>query len=344
MTEQPGASSPKIDTSGPSDPFGERQPPAFSRVLTLLGCVVEFHSSSAALIALVDQAYAGLPAQQLASAAPRLQIQLQLSSGNSFEGLSEPPPARMQGGAGLLGALMDAANFAMVSPAARSGLVCISQQLLRFPYHARYELLEFAVFTLAARVQDLAPLHAACVGRAGQGVLLIGDSGAGKSTLALHCIRLGLDFLTEDASFVVPRTLQATGVANFLHLRADSLVFLDDQPLLAQVRASTVIRRRSGVEKFELDLRGRGQRLAHEPLQIGHVVFVSKAAAGTEGALRPLAPAEMLARLQATQPYAAGLACWSELSENMAHLPAFELRRCPHPRETAVALATLLPG
>jgi serine kinase of HPr protein (carbohydrate metabolism regulator) len=55
-------------------------------------------------------------------------------------------------------------------------------------YLTRYELIEFAVFTLAQRVQGLVPLHAACVGRAGRGLLLMGGSGAGKSTLALHCL------------------------------------------------------------------------------------------------------------------------------------------------------------
>ena len=50
---------------------------------------------------------------------------------------------------------------------------------------ARYEMLEFAVFTLASRVQGVVPLHAACIGRRGRGLLLMGDSGAGKSTAAL---------------------------------------------------------------------------------------------------------------------------------------------------------------
>jgi hypothetical protein len=58
--------------------------------------------------------------------------------------------------------------------------------MLRFPYHARYELIEFAVFTLAARAQGLVPLHAACVGEEGRGLLLMGESGAGKSTASLH--------------------------------------------------------------------------------------------------------------------------------------------------------------
>ncbi len=97
---------------------------------------------------------------------------------------------------------------------------------MRFPYHIRYELIEFAVFTLAARVQRLVSLHAACVGTGGKGVLLMGPSGAGKSTVALQCLLNGFDFLSEDSVFVAPRSMKATGIANFLHTRADSLRWL----------------------------------------------------------------------------------------------------------------------
>jgi len=68
----------------------------------------------------------------------------------------------------------------------------------------------------------------------------------------------GLDFLAEDSVLVRPDGLLATGVANFLHVRPDSLRFLEDAGNLADIRRSCVIRRRSGVEKFEIDLRHRG--------------------------------------------------------------------------------------
>ena len=91
----------------------------------------------------------------------------------------------------------------------------VTPRMLRFPYHTRYELIEFAVFTLAARVQRLVALHGACVGRAGRGVLLLGPSGAGKSTVTLQCLIEGLGILSEDSVFVTPDTLLATGVSNF---------------------------------------------------------------------------------------------------------------------------------
>ena len=310
--------------------------------MSLLGGGFEFQSNSRELIELVDLAYAGLPPHRWSNEAPGFEIQLRLTDEESFVGLAEPPEPRMQGGAGLLCAISDAANLAIVCPATRRGLVAISRGLLRFPYHARYELLEFAVFTLASRAQGLVPLHAACVGLDGRGLLLLGDSGAGKSTLALQCMLQGLDFLTEDASFVDPERLLTTGVANFLHLRGDSLPFIRDAALTERAANSAVIRRRSGVEKFELDLRQTGCRLSPVALRLIGAVFISKEPAAGPELLAPLGAEQLLARLTASQAYAAGLPSWPPFAQSLSQLRAFELRRGLHPRDAARALHRVL--
>jgi hypothetical protein len=48
------------------------------------------------------------------------------------------------------------------------------------------------------------PLHAACLARAGSGVLVAGSSGAGKSTLAVTLLQAGFDFLADDTVFLDP--------------------------------------------------------------------------------------------------------------------------------------------
>ena len=322
------------------DPFGERSRGQHKRELQLLGGRFVFRSDSPDLLALVDTAYRGLPAHRLSQGDTEFEIELRLTEGPGFAGLQSPPEPRMQGGAGFVCALMDAANLAIAYPEARRGLVAVSREMLRcFPYHARYELIEFLVFTLASRAQGLVPLHAGCVGAQGRGALLVGESGAGKSTLGLHCMLEGLDFLTEDASFVAPQDLRVTGVVNFLHLRFDALGFLDDS-LRALAAASPVIRRRSGVEKYELDLRQGWARLAPEALRLEHIVMVSKESAGP--LLSPLAPDELLARLTRSQPYAAHQPGWPLFVERVRRLHGHQLRRGSHPREAAQALRGLL--
>jgi energy-coupling factor transporter ATP-binding protein EcfA2 len=231
----------------------------------------------------------------------------------------------------------------VLSPAERAALGVVSQDMLRFPYHSRYELFEFAVFTLAARAQGLVPLHAGCVGRGGRGLLLVGSSGSGKSTVALHSLLNGFDFLTEDSTFVQPDTMLATGIANFLHVRADSLRFLAPAAAAAaSIRKSPVIRRRSGVDKFEFDLRRSPYRLAAAPLRIAAVVLLKADSARKRGLVVPVRSSRLIAELRASQPYAARQPGWRTFSQRVSALPAFELRRGSHPRESVDALQELL--
>jgi hypothetical protein len=329
------------DVGPETDPFHETDGSVLRERQHVLGGRFEFESNSRRLLRLVEAAYSGLPTHRLGPATPRFQIRLQLASGPSLPAADEPPLVRMEAGAGLLCGVMDAANFAILSPAERRGLVVISRQLLRFPYHARYELLEFAVFVLAGRAQSLVPLHAACVGLNGRGLLLVGETGAGKSTVALHCLLQGLDFLSEDSAFVQPDGMLATGVSNFLHLRKDSLRFLSDA-CASQVRRSPIIRRRSGVEKFEVDLRRTSYRLAPSPLEVSGVVFITRRRAGKQPILGLLRKSEMLAKLDRRQRYASNQPGWTDFRQRLSTMNAYELRRGRHPADAAEALQRAL--
>jgi hypothetical protein len=335
-----------------SDPFAERSARLLRIRRQVLGGSFEFASESPELMRLVRWAYDGLPEHRLGESPPRMTIRLTL--GGSIEpgraarnarsrGVSEPPPFAMHSMPGLLCGAGDRSTLAVMSAERGAALVVVAPDLLRFPYHLRYELIEFAVFTLAARVQELMPLHAACVGRGRRGLLLIGESGAGKSTAVLHCALRGLDLIAEDSLFVAPRSLLATGVANFLHVRRESLRFLPPAEA-SLIRRSPIIRRRSGVRKFEIDLRQRRFRLAPQPLAIAGLVSLSARGAGRGPLLVPIGSREALERLRLSQPYAAGQSGWRMFAQRMRTVPAFELRRGRHPRDSAEALEQLCGG
>ncbi len=309
----------------------------------LLGGRFAFEGDSRALLRLVESAFAGLPPHRLAPGAKAFRIRLRLSDGAARRRLSaEPPAVRTLSGPGqLLCGIMDAHNFALLSPPERTGLVVASADRLQHPYHVRYELLEFAVFTLAARAQALVPLHGGCVARTGRGLLLIGDSGAGKSTLSLHSVLQGLELLAEDAVFVRPEPLQATGIANFLHLRPDAVRFIDDAVTRRRVERSPFIHRRSGVKKLEIDLRTWAGAICPKPVTIAGVIFLSAASAGRR-LVTPVSRRQMLQRLQASQPYASTQPGWRALMRRLGTVPALELRRARHPNETAATLAAIL--
>jgi hypothetical protein len=330
-------------TSDPSsDPFGESTSTGARKRLQLLGGRFEFESNSDQLMRLVDSAYADLPAHRLSAAAPTFRVKLLLGSHMRSPSRVEPPPLTMLCGPGFVGGATDASNLVVVSPLERTALIVVSPQMIRFPYHTRYEMIEFAVFTLATRSLGLVPLHAACVSRGGSCVLMMGSSGAGKSTVALHCLLQGLEFVAEDGVFVAPDTMLATGVANFLHVRSDSLRWLERPRDIAAIRSSPVIRRRSGVKKYEVDLRRRGYRLAAHPPKITAVVFLSPQRAGKGSLLRPVRTSDMRKKLAENQAYAANQPGWGAFVRNASRLNAFELRRGRHPLEAVEVLQTLL--
>lgn len=245
-------------------------------------------------------------------------------------------------GGGFVGGASWPSSLVMVAPPERSALVSVSADMQPFAYHTRYELIEFAVLTLATRVQSLVPLHAACVGRSGRGLLLSGPSGSGKSTVALQCLLQGLEFVAEDGVFVEPHSMLATGLANFLHVRPDSLQWVERAQDAAMIRKSPVIKRRSGVKKFEVDLRHARYRLARAPVKLAGVVFLSAQTAIRGPLLMQLSKAELLRRLAADQVYAAHQPGWAAFRRRISRLDAFELRRGRHPLEAVAALHEVL--
>ena len=324
------------------DPFREREGLLTRTGLQLLGGRFTFRSNSEALLALVDAAFAGVPRHRFTLKSPRFDVRLNLAAPSTHPSSRHPPPLAMVSGTDLLGGAPPNSNFAVLSPSRGTALVFVSQEMLAFPYHTRYELIEFTVYTLASRGQDLVPLHAACVGLNGRGLLLMGESGAGKSTLSLQCLLEGFEFLAEDSVFVSARGMLASGVANFLHVRTDSLGWLERTRDATMIRKSPVIERRSGVEKFELNLRRTNFHLADKPLKLVGVVFLSARSAGTGPLLRRLPKSDAIARLNEEQSYGSTLPHWREFQRRLIAMGGYELQRGAHPREGAKALRKLL--
>ncbi|RZA19704.1 MAG: serine kinase [Lysobacteraceae bacterium] len=333
----------------PHPVVGERAPPPrrapwLVRHEQIMGGRFCFRSDSQGLLDVVESAYGGHAPHRFPFGCPEFDIELRLLPRRSPQA-GAPPPVRTNLDDDLLHGIIDECNHVRVSPGLRRAQVVASADMLDRPYHLRYELIEFAVFLLAARCQQLVPLHAACVGRDGRGILLLGDSGAGKSTLALHSLLQGLDFLSEDAVFVHTEGMLATGVANFLHVRADGLDGIGDAAARRWIAASPVIRRRSGVEKFEADLRRApgAMRIATAPLQLIATVILSPQGSGRSRALpKPLASADAVALLRAGQAYAMTQPGWNRFECWVMDSPVHLLQRGRHPEDSVEALRELL--
>jgi hypothetical protein len=110
------------------------------------------------------------------------------------------PIFRSQGS--LLAVISDRNNFGTVDLGRGSGFLVVSRKTVGERKRFRWLFLESLVYAMLV-YRAATPLHAACVERAGRGLLLCGPSGAGKSTLAFACARRGWSFVSDEASFLV---------------------------------------------------------------------------------------------------------------------------------------------
>jgi hypothetical protein len=326
------------------DPFGEDTAAHLHARLSVLGGEFAVTTSARRLLDLAIEAFGGLPSQRLGRRVPRFSVRLVLNERQrTWDRGDEPPPPMFSSGAGLLCATIDAGNFAVVDVGKARALISVSKAMLEQPYYPRYELVELVFLTLASRGQALVPLHAACVGTNGNGVLLVGGSGTGKSTLCLHALDGGMQLLSEDSAFVARKGLRVTGVSNYLHLAHDAPGFLRPGALRRAIERSPVIHRRSGARKFELDLRTLRAEAAREPLRLVATVFLSRRAASGAQALRMIDRDACIARLRREQPYARHtFPGWSAFEGRLAFLPSYELRRTQHPAIAVRQLRELL--
>jgi len=326
------------------DPFGEDTGTQQQTRASVLGGDFVIRSSAPQLLELAIEAFGGLPRHRLERRPPRLTVRLVLTDRRrTWTRGGAPPPPVFASGAGLLSATIDSGNFAIMDPAMSRALVSVSNAMLEQPYYPRYELIELACLTLAARVQGLAPLHAACIGEKGNGVLLIGGSGTGKSTLCLGALADGMQLLCEDSAFVAPTRRLVTGLPTYLHLARDALAFLPAGALRRAVERSPVIERRSGTRKLEVDVRRLEARIPRKPLRLVAVVFLSRRAAGRAPELHAVDRSACIARLRREQPYAVRrYTGWAAFERRVADLPSYELRRAAHPAIAVRQLRELL--
>ena len=315
------------------DPFREDSKAQLHTRVSVLGGDFDIGTSAPRLLELAIEAFGGLPAQRLKRRPPRFTVRLVLNDRKrTWARGAAPPPPFFSSGAGLLSATIDAGNFAVMDPGMSRALISVSKAMLEQPYYPRYELIELACLTLAARVQELAPLHAGCIGAHGNGLLLIGGSGAGKSTLCLQALADGMQLLSEDSAFVAPTSLRATGVANYLHLARAAAGFLPAGALRRAIERSPVIARRSGARKLEVDVRTLRARIPSKPVRLVATVFLSRRTAGRAQPLHAIDRGSCIARLRREQPYAMQrYAGWAAFERRVAELPSYELRRAEHP-------------
>ncbi|MBV8845971.1 MAG: hypothetical protein JO307_24440 [Bryobacterales bacterium] len=182
-----------------------------------------------------------------------------------------PPPRSKPAFSSTSGSLFfyaDESNYAEFDPRERKGCVNCTADALGTALF-RHHLLEALVLTALDAI-FFTPLHAACVSRAGAGVLLCGDSGAGKSSLAYACARRGLTLVSDDAVHLASGCARiGVGASTTIRLRPPARKLF---PSLAELPAQTAP---NGKQAIDIDASAHGLKTMRSAV-IGQCVFLRR--------------------------------------------------------------------
>jgi hypothetical protein len=176
------------------DPFLRETPLEHRCIYYPLGFPLQLKTNSAEVVRAAEASWGGWPQ---AFAKPPLELRTIVEPGEEH-----PPIPVYRGQAHLMSIVSDRENFAMCDYTRHFAFCRLNAAAVGDPSFVSYYFLE-AIANFALTQLYLTPVHAACVARKGQGVLLSGASGAGKTTLAYFCAKKGWTYVSDNESWLV---------------------------------------------------------------------------------------------------------------------------------------------
>jgi hypothetical protein len=250
-----------------------------------LGFTVNVITNSEEVLRAAEESW-GLHERAFAGAPLELRIVVQ-------DGAGSPPDPVFRGQGRWIAIVGDAANFAVCDCDALTGSCFAGAEAAARRGSFRWHYLEAMAYVLLTQ-RHVVPLHAACVARAGRGVLLCGGSGAGKSTLAFGCARAGWTYVSDDATMLLQGAEDPVAIGKPQQAR-----FREDAPALFPE-----------LSRYEPQFRPNGKPSLEAPMsdfpgietaarcRIERIVFIERQARGT-GRVRPVAADTVMERLLA---------------------------------------------
>ncbi len=278
----------------------------FHHVLFPFGFPVQVKSNESVVVRLAEQTWGRF--EQHFRDSP-IEVRFLVSD---FLARRRPPAPVFRAQGTLLAIVADAHNFASCDLANGFGFACVTPGTVSKRDYFRYHFLEAMVYTLLDN-RHLVALHAACVAKDDQGVLLVGPSGAGKSSLAYACTRRGWTYISDDASSLLRRRAGRLVVGNPQSLRFRPTASL----LFPELQGHTKLR--NGKPTVEITTEQLREIKTAAQCRIDFVVFLNRQQKEIDPArLTPVARDESLRRLfqRSTWP--------TELSTHEERLEAIE--------------------
>ena len=221
----------------------------------------------------------------------------------------------------LMSVVSDAHNSAAVDLGALVASIYVSKETASNHSLFRWFFLESIVYTLLAQ-RYVAPLHAATIARSRTGILLCGASGAGKSTLAFAAACAGWTFLSDDCTWLLADSSDATAIGKPHQVR-----FRADAPNLFPRLAEYSARERpNGKIGIELPMEAFPEIPTALHCRLGGMVWLDRRRAARPS-IEPVEPIEAVRQILNSSSYGREVdTMHAKAAQRLLYLPACRLQ------------------
>ena len=274
------------------DPLGYRTELSWRSDFYPLGFHVQLATNSEEVLLAASECWAGVERR---FREPPLRLHVIVSPDDATEGRAEtrdsPPTPEFRASGHLLVLAADTRHFAACDLDSGFASCWVTATEVRRGKRFQHNYLEGCCYAMLTH-RCVTPIHASCVAYQGAGALLCGKSGAGKSCLAYACVKSGLQFVSDAASYLVRDTNdnRVMGIPRALTLRPSAEELF---PELAGRRRGANTR---GEPVIEIPMGPSAGMTSENTCSARHVVFLDRRD-GCEANLRPIAPREAIDRL-----------------------------------------------
>jgi len=266
------------------DPLGYTTDLPLRETFYPLGFPLQIETNSQEVLASARLSWPGLTARF--SDLP-LRIRVIVSGAGKDDGSLPAPSAHAQGHLFTLVAGQD--DFAACDVERGFAFAVVRESTARSSRHFRFYYLECLTYILLSW-HRLTAIHASCVSDGQSAVLFCGKSGAGKSCLAYACARGGLEFISDDAVYLVrgDANRMVLGKPQWLRLKQSAVALF---PELGSLSPTLDVNGEHLIELATSQLSGVTTR---ETAQEARVVLVERQSEATSPLLERIDPDEAL--------------------------------------------------